>query len=679
MPYTQEDRLIGIETPLGKDVLLPAAFDGEEAISRPFVFELSMLSENHGVSFDSIIGRTVTVSLRLADGNTRYFNGIISSFSAGRGGGENAADCRFSHYHATIVPWLWTLSRSAGSRIFQNISVPEIVEKVFKAHGHGDYRFCLTGSYAVREYCVQYRETDLNFVSRLLEEEGIFYFFEHERDKHTMVLADSPSAKHCPYQKTASCSLSGNGTREDDLITALEITQGISPSRYTLNDFNFKVPNTSLQVQLQGKNRSGIQGNEIYDAPGGFDDRAAGERTAKIRIEEEEAQAVKISGRSGCRAFSSGCRFTLQGHSNPDLNKKDYLILSVRHSAAEAYAPDALPSYLNSFTCLPYSLTYRPPRLTPRPVVHGTQTAMVVGPPGEEIHTDRHGRVKVRFHWDREGKKDENSSCWIRVSQLWAGNGWGALYLPRVGQEVIVDFLEGNPDRPVIIGQLYNGLNLPPYPLPEGRAISCLKTHSTPEGDGGNEIRFQDKKGEEHLFIHAEKQLDRRVEEDALEWVGRDRHLIVRRNSHEKVCGDHHVTVSQDRNEKVEGTLSVTVNEDLQQKVGMRHALQAGQEIHLKAGARLVLEAAGQICLRAGGNFIAVAASGITIVGNVSSSGTPLSGFGASPEEPTPPKESGASGAGDQLRTAGAEPVKLGPQAAALKKAAQIRAPLCST
>ncbi|HBA86854.1 MAG TPA: type VI secretion system tip protein VgrG [Geobacter sp.] len=683
MAYTQDEKLISIATPLGDNVLLLSGFTGAETISRGFEFELSLLSERPSISFNSIMGSIVTVTINLADGNKRYLNGIISSFSQGAVGGEGDEDARFTCYRATLVPWFRTLAHSAGSKIFQNLSVPEIVERVFKARGYSDYRMELRGSYEKREFCVQYRETDFNFVSRLLEEEGISYFFEHEKDKHTMILADTADAnKPCPYQKTASCQLSGNAAREEDVIFALEITRQIRASKYTLNDFNFKVPNTGLNVEVREDAQAKSGEREIYDAPGNFDKRSAGDRLAKIRMEEEEAQSISITGRSDCRAFASGYRFTLRHHSNPNLDDKDYLLLSVRHDATEGYDADAVSTYQNNFECLPHTLPFRPPRITPKPVVQGTQTAIVVGPSGEEIYTDRHGRVKVQFHWDREGKKDDNSSCWIRVSQLWAGNGWGGLHLPRVGQEVIVDFLEGDPDRPIIVGQLYNGVNLPPYPLPEGRTRSGIKSSSTPGGEGCNEIRFEDKKGEEQLFIHSEKRQDNRVKGDSLEWVGQDRHLVVGRNRYEKVSGDLHLTIAGDRNEKVDGTLSVTVNADLQQKVGMKHALEARQEIHLKAGSKLVLESIGQISLKVGGSFINIDPAGVTIVGNsvsINKGGSPACGCGISAEEPAQPREADKSGSGTSNESTAAEPVTLGPQAAALKAAAQSKAPLCDT
>lgn len=671
MSYTQDDKLISIDTPLGKDVLLLTGLAGAEAISRLFSFQLSMVSESHSLSFEAIIGKRVTVTIRRADGHQRYFNGIIASFSQGRGGGDDGGDGRFTYYRATMVSWFWVLTRAANSRIFQNLSTVEIVEKVLKEQGFTDYRLELQGGYEKREYCVQYRETDHDFVSRLLEEEGVFYFFEHDEAKHTMVLSDNPAAhKPCPGQKSASCQLSAQAVRKEDVITALEVTQQVGLSGYSVSDFNFKIPNTSLHVEVQGQDKIGLGSRTSYEYPARHQSRTAGDTMAKIRMEEDEAQTTVISGASDCSSFASGFRFRLKEHPRADLNDKEYLLLSVTHEATEGYGAETGAVYRNSFQSIPHSIPYRPPRVTRKPVVQGTQTAVVVGPSGEEIYTDQHGRVKVQFHWDHQGKKNDLSSCWIRVSQLWAGNGWGGLHTPRVGQEVIVDFLEGDPDRPIIMGQLYNGLNLPPYPLPDHRTKTCIKSNSSPGGGGCNEIRFEDRKGSEQLFIHASRQQDSRVEADSLEWVGQDRHLIVARDRLEKVCGDQHLTVAGNRNEKVDGTMSLTVSDDLQQKVGSKYALDAGEEIHLKAGARIILEAGTRISLKVGGNFIDIGPAGVTIVGTmvlIDSGGTAGFGSGSSPELPKTPNE--ADRAAEPGQQAQQKPTGAGAQTAALKTA----------
>ncbi len=513
MPYTQENRLIRIDTPLGKDVLLLGAFRGLECISMPFSYELDLLSENHSIPFDAIIGKNVTVSLALADGEAHYFNGLISRFAQGRGGGEEGGDPRFSHYRATMVPSLWLLTRTADSRIFQKLSVPDIVEKIFGEKSLSDYELQLDGSYDKREYCVQYRETDFNFISRLLEEEGIYYFFKQENGKHTMVIADAPSKhKPCPKQETAKYQLSAEGWLKEDVIMSLEKMQEIRPGKYSLNDFNFETPNTSLEVKVPSKTKLGPGEREIYFYPGAYAKKAEGDRLANIRMEEEEAQITRINGSSNCRAFTSGYLFTLTDFYRDDMNNKKYVLTSIEHAANQDWEKESELVYNNQFTCIPFEVPYRPKRVAPEPVVQGSQTAIVVGPQGEEIYTDKHGRVKVQFHWDREGKRDENSSCWIRVSQSWAGPGWGAITIPRIGHEVIVDFVEGDPDRPIITGRVYHGINKPPYPLPDEKTKSTLKSDSSLGGGGFNEFRFEDKKGSEEIFVHGQKDCNTVVE-----------------------------------------------------------------------------------------------------------------------------------------------------------------------
>jgi len=316
--------------------------------------------------------------------------------------------------------------------------------------------------------------------------------------------------------------------------------------------------------------------------------------------------------------------------------------------------------------------------------MHGAQTAVVTGPAGEEIYTDKYGRVKVQFHWDRYAKANENSSCWIRVSHTWAGKNWGMIALPRIGQEVIVDFMEGDPDQPMITGRVYNGMSMPPYALPDKKAISTIKTNSTKGGGGFNELRFDDTKGKEQIFIHAEHNQDVRVKNDHLEWIGKDRHLIVKKDWLEQIDGDRHSTIKGDSNHKITGTLSIKADQDMQEKVGMKHALQAGQEIHLKAGMNVVIEAGMSITLKAGGGFVVVGPAGVTISGTpvlINSGGSAGSGSGCSPEAPKAPKEAAddKAGAVNEAGPAGRppKPTTYGPSATVLKMAAQNGTPFC--
>lgn len=588
MPYTQDGKLISIDTPLGKDVLLLMELSGEEAISSIFSFELSMISENHSISFDAIIGRNVTVTIKLADGSSRHFNGIISTFTQGRGAGEGGGDTRFTYYRATMVPWFWMLTRTADSRSFQNLSVTEIVEKVFKEQGFSDYRIDLQGTYDKREFCVQYRESDYNFVSRLLEEEGIFYYFEHQESKHMMVLADSSSShKHCPGQKTASCELSAAGVSEQDAITSLEMTRQVRAAKWVLNDFNFKLPNNNLKMEVQSTATPTLGNREIYDYPGNFDNKSAGDRLVKIRIEEEEAQLTRIFGLGRCRSFTSGYRFTLKDHYRVDLNDKDYVLVAVTHQATEGYGIDSGSAYSNRFECLPFSVKYRPHRLTPKPVVQGTQTAIVVGPAGEEIYTDEHGRVKVQFHWDREGKRDDKSSCWIRVSQAWAGNGWGGLHIPRVGHEVIVSFIEGDPDRPIVTGHVYHGLNRPPYPLPDQKTMSTLKSNSTKGGDGFNEIRFEDKKGREEIYLHGQKDWNTEILNDKNQTIGHDETLQVANNRMKSIGVNQTVKVGANHTETIGANKTETVAINKAEAIGVAKELTIGGLYQVTVGAAM--------------------------------------------------------------------------------------------
>ncbi|NVN91643.1 MAG: type VI secretion system tip protein VgrG [Desulfuromonadales bacterium] len=570
MAYIQENRLIAIDTPLGKDVLLLAGFRGSEGISRLFSFELNMVSENHNISFADIVGKNVTVSILLADASERYFNGVISRFAQGRGGGDRGGDPRFSSYRATMVPWLWLLTRTADSRIFQKLSVPDIIEKIFKDLGFNDFKLKLQGTYAKRDYCVQYRETDFNFVTRLMEEEGIQYFFEHEKGKHTLILADSPQEnKPCPHQSTARYQLSGEGRMEEDVITGLDRMQEIRPAKYTLNDFNFEIPNTDLKANVPSSHKLGPGEREIYDYPGMYAKKNEGDRLARIRMEEEEAQITTIIGSSSCRAFTSGYRFSLTSFFRSDMNNKEYVLATIEHGAEQGWEDKSDLTYSNRFTCIPFDIPFRPPRLTPKPVVHGSQTAIVVGPKGDEIYTDEHGRVKVQFHWDREGKKDENSSCWIRVAQVWAGASWGAMYIPRIGQEVIVDFLEGDPDRPIITGRVYHGMNKPPYPLPAEKTKSTIKSNSSLGGGGFNEFRFEDKKGSEEIFLHGQKDWTIAILNDKNQTVGHDETLGVGNNRTKKVGVNQSETIG--------------VNKDI--KVGANHSEMIGANMSLTVGA----------------------------------------------------------------------------------------------
>jgi type VI secretion system secreted protein VgrG len=671
MAYTQDNRLIAIDTPLGKDVLLLHRFDSSEGISGLFHFSLELLSENHSISFKDIIGKQVTISLKVPGEKTRYWNGVISRFAC------VGADNRFSYYHAEMVPWLWFLTRTADCRIFQEMTTPEIVEAIFKIHGFQSFRRDQHGSFPAHEYCVQYRETAFNFVSRLMEEAGIFYFFEHEKTSHTLVMSNYPQVhKDCPFQHEVRFNYAGGVvTKDEDLVTSWNAEQELRSGKYAITDFNFQTPTTSLMAKTDTIDEIG--GNtkyEIYDYPGPHTKKSEGEDLVKLRIQEEEAIHQLVRGTGNCRTFASGYKFNVTEHSRKDMTGQ-YVLTEVSHSASvgQSYAGSGETGgevYRNHFVCIPLNVPYRPQRLTPKPIIQGPQTAIVKGKKEEEIWTDKYGRVKVRFHWDRletirkgdqeEPIKDEERSCWIRVSQPWAGKNWGAINIPRIGQEVIVEFLEGDPDRPLITGRVYNDALMPPYTLPDNMTRTTFLTRSTKKGGSSNfnELRFEDKKDNEQIFMNAEKDMDLRVEHDSREFVGNDRSLIVQNDQKEKVGGEQDIQIAKDQNESVGGdaslnvtgnqnvqvgqTMSLQVGQNLQEKSGQNYAHEAGMEIHLKAGMNVVIEAGLELTIMASGNFINIGPAGVAISGTlvlINSGGAAGSGSPSSPTSPKAPKD----------------------------------------
>jgi type VI secretion system secreted protein VgrG len=595
MAYTQTHRRIAISTPLGKDVLLLRGFTGSEAISQLFHFDLDLLSESDSIKFQDIVGKNVTLRIFDADGKERHWNGFISRFSQG------SQDLRVVGYRAQMVPWLWFLTRTADCRIFQNKTVPDIIKKIFSDLKFQDFELRLYGASTPRDYCVQYRETDFNFVSRLMEEEGIYYYFKHEDGKHVLVLANDPAAHEaCPGQEKARCDFRGGAASYDDVLTEWHYHEEFRPGAWAQTDYNFETPSTNLAVSVNGKNSY-----EIYEYPGEHRVRGEGDKLARIRLQEQTVPSMVSQGSGTCRHFSSGYKFTLEDHYRTDLNKP-YLLTAVRHAATQ---PDYVAgagsgeelSYQNSFECVPFSTPFRPQRVTPEPFVQGCQTAVVVGPAGEEIYTDKHGRVKVQFHWDREGKKNENSSCWVRVSHPWAGKGWGSISIPRIGQEVVVDFLEGDPDQPIIIGRVYNAEQTPPFGMPGGAMVSGIKSNSTKGGGGYNEISLNDTKGKELIQIHGQYDMASKIEHDQRlqvvnnqsEKIGVDKSSTVGSNKTISVGGIHHETITGNKilhvggthTETISGTMTQTVSSSKAETIAVAKALLIGAAYQVGIGA----------------------------------------------------------------------------------------------
>ena len=582
--YTQEGGLFKIDTPLGKDVLLLRGFQGSEGISRLFKFQLDLLSENPAISFPDIIGKNVTISLKQPDGSYRYLNGIISRFA------QQATEERFTAYTAEMVPWLWLLTRDADCRGFINKTVPDIITQVFADLGCNDFSNSLQTSYEPLDYCVQYRESSFNFVSRLMEQCGIFYFFKHEEGRHTLVLADSSTIHSpCPGQSTIRYTTHSGGPQKD-VITGWQLEQELRAGKYSHQDYNFETRGTNLTaleptVYDVGENSK----FEIYEYPGEHLTKDSGQSLAKIRMQEVEAGHLVAQGTSQCRMLISGYKFTLEDHPRQDMNS-DYILTEIHHTAVT----DAFPStraaegesYSNTFTCIPLSVPFRPARVSVRPHVHSLASAIVVGGDEGTINTDQYGRIQVMFPWDQY--RHGTGTAWCRVSQVWAGNNWGSIFLPRVGQEVWVDFEEGDPDNPIIVGGAYNAQSMPPCPLPDKQNISGFRSKSTPGGGEhqSNVLTFDDTIGSEVFYMRAEKDMAVRVEN----------------NDDLKVFNDQTISIGNNRTEVVQkGNDKITLE-------------QGDRNITISMGSQTT-EAMQSITLKVGQNSIVIDQTGVTIKG----------------------------------------------------------------
>jgi type VI secretion system secreted protein VgrG len=570
---TQEHRSFDLKTPLGKDVLLVRQMSGTEALSEPFQWDLDLLSEKGDINAEDLLGQKVSLSFTMANGQKRYFHGYVTEFS--QGGWLQ----RYYRYHATVRPWYWLLTRTADCRIFQEMTVPQIFEKVVQQYGFTDYELRLSGTYQTREYCVQYRETDFNFLSRLLEHEGIYFFFEHAESKHSLVLVDDPNQhKAFPGYETVPYFAPGgkDALRERDHLEAWSYTKVVQPGSFATTDFDFEKPRKSLASSATISRPHQQSTFEVFDYPGALSqlESSQSDATTKVRIQELHAGYMVANGHGNAAGLAVGWKFTLEKFPRKDLNMAYVVTRASYDMSTDVYESgpghDA-PTFRVWIDAIDARTPYRPPRLTRKPLIHGAQTAMVVGPAGEEIYTDKHGRVKVQFPWDRYGKQDEQSSCWIRVAQMWAGKNWGMIQVPRIGQEVIVTFLEGDPDRPIITGRVYNGDSMAPYGLPESATQSGIKSRSTKGGGDANfnEIRFEDMKGSEQLYIHAERNQDGVVENDQTHFVGHDRTKTV--NNDEKT------QIGNNRTENVGNSETVTV------AVNRTHTVGANEQVNIGA------------------------------------------------------------------------------------------------
>lgn len=581
--FVQTALPVQITTPLGANKLLVRSFSGEEAISELFRYDLELYSEDAALDFTQIVGKAATLQIPLSNGSFQYVNGIVGRFTqAGR-------NDRFVTYLAELHPWLWMLTMSADCRIFQNKTTLDIVKQIFSDLGFSDFSDKTTVTLTARDYCVQYRESAFAFVSRLLEEEGISYYFTHDASKHTLVLVDdSNSWGSCPGLTAARYVGADPLVDADDAVLDCSLEQAVTVGEFKADDFNFTIPATQLLATASGADTS----RSVYDYPGRYTAQSDGETIAGRRLAALQTEAKTLRGTSHCRAFHAGAQFTLSGHYRTDLNAT-YTLRRLAMSGNQDV-------YSNSFEAFPAATVFRPPLVTPRPVIAGTQTATVVGKSGEEIWTDQYGRVVVQFHWDQLGTSDEKSSCWVRVAQGWAGNLWGSIFIPRIGQEVVVSFLEGNPDRPLITGCVYNAQQVVPYTLPDDQTKSTLKTNSSKGGAGFNEIRFEDKAGSEELFIQAQKDMNVTVlNNDSLTVTG-TRTLNVTGDESHTNSGKYTSTISGDCTIKISGNLTIQADGSISIKSGTDFANTAGTTLTNKSGTDLTNQAGTSLTNKSG-------------------------------------------------------------------------------
>ncbi len=574
--YTQGDAFLGVTTSLGPEKLLLNSFWGTEALSELFHFTLTMRSEDGSIQGSAVVGTSATVKLQQVAGPSRFFNGIISRFTYL----GSAVD--FALYSAELVPRMWLLTLGRDRVIYQNQTVPDIIKAVLGEFGVAFQAADITGSYTAREYCVRYDETAFDFISRLMEDEGIFYWFTFSDGAHTLVLADSKAAyTTCPNMASLVVRSEGDNFRRVDSVTQFELERRLVALSHAVDDFNYMTPSTDLFAQSDGASGRGLD----YEYPGRHLTTSSGQKKAQVRVQEHQVEHLIGKGTSHCHHLLAGTTFTLAEHVRADVNVS-YLVRRVQHRVDRG-------TYVNNFEVLLATEQFRAPRITPHPVVFGDHTAKVVGSSGEEIWTDAHGRIKIQFPWDRKGKSDESSSCWIRVSQAWAGQGWGALYIPRIGQEVIVSYLDGDPDRPYVSGRVYNAEQTTPIKLPSLSSQSTVLSRSTKKGSAGNEMRFEDKKDSEELYLHAQKDMRAEIENDLTTTViaGSELHTVKKGDRTVKVDTGNEV-------HSVKGTraLEVTGDETHTNKANFTHKVTGNYE--LKVTGNLVIDVTGSIKIK---------------------------------------------------------------------------------
>ncbi|APU32636.1 type IV secretion protein Rhs [Ectopseudomonas alcaliphila JAB1] len=624
-------------------------FKGREAISQPYAFDVELISERPDLDLESLLHQRAFLAF---DQNGAGIHGLIHRIAQGESGK------RMTRYRLTLVPQLTYLAHRTNQRIFQHLTVEKIIGQVLEEHGiQADaYQFQLGSLYPEREYCVQYDESDLHFVQRLCEEEGIHYHFQHSSAGHVLTFGDDqtvfPRLAPLAYQQDSGL------VADDPVIKHFGVRVETRTSQVTRRDYDFEKPRLQLEAKADGDVQPKL---EDYDYPGRYTDRERGKHLAKRALERHRHDFELAQGDGDSPTLVSGHFLDLTEHPRDAWNQL-WLLTEVLHEGKQPQVLEEsvldLPSpihgrvaggegkaddtdfhqgYRNRFTATPWDVPYRPSLAHPKPRILGSQSAVVTGPAGEEIHCDQYGRVKVQFFWDREGQADDKTSCWLRVSSSWAGDRYGAITIPRIGMEVLVTFLEGDPDQPLVTGCLYHAEHVVPYDLPANKTRSVFKTLSSPGGGGYNELRIEDRKGAEQIYVHAQRDWDENIEHDQKIRVGNERHDTVEANVYSHFKAEEHRTTHADRKTEIKANDHLTVGDSQHIKLGNGQFIQAGQEIHLSSGLKVVLEAGSELTLKGGGSFIKLDGGGVTLVGpviKINSGGAPGSGSGAAPVLP---------------------------------------------
>ena len=630
-------------------------FTGREAISQPFVFELELISERPDLDLESLLHQPAF--LAFAPGGNGI-HGLIYRVAQGDSGQ------RLTRYHVTLRPQLAYLAHRTNQRIFQHLTVEKIISQVLDEHGiqSNAYQFEFGQTvYPEREYCVQYDESDLHFIQRLCEEEGIHYHFQHSEQGHALVFGDDQTV--FPKLPTTAYQQDSGLVADEPVVKRFALRLETRTSRVTRRDYDFEKPKLLMEAAFTSEFSPDL---EDYDYPGRFVERERGKHLAKRNLERHRSDYELAQGESDQPLLLSGHFLNLSEHPRDDWNQL-WLLTEITH---EGKQPQVLEEsvtshtqvsdgfqqgYRNRFSATPWDVLHRPALEHPKPKVLGSQTAVVTGPAGEEIHCDQYGRVKVQFHWDREGQANDTTSCWLRVSSSWAGDRYGAIAIPRIGMEVLVTFLEGDPDQPLVTGCLYHAEHVVPYDLPANKTRSLFKTLSSPGGGGYNELRIEDKKGAEQIYLHAQRDWDENIEHDQKIRIGNQRHDTVEANSYSEFQAEEHRTTHADRKVETRSNDHLTVGQKQHVKIGTGQFVEAGNEIHYYAGSKVVIEAGMELTASGGGSFLKLDPGGVTLSGatiKMNSGGAPGKGTGIGIVLPTIPGAADADKAGNLLERA---------------------------